>query len=222
MIEINALHFSRLDGDRPRPILQDLNLSLPEGAQCSLVGDSGTGKTTLLNLLAGLEPCQRGYIRVLGRDLCSKSARELALYRRHIGIVFQHFQLLDSLTVRDNLLFPHRLLGRTGAPTRLNALCAALGIDHLLKRYPNQLSGGEQQRVAVCRALVHEPGLVLADEPTGNLDEANSVNVVQQMKRLAEEQGSTLLMVTHSRSLAAGFEHRLRLHNGQLSAGNGP
>ncbi|MBY5981071.1 ABC transporter ATP-binding protein [Ferrimonas balearica] len=222
MIEINALHFSRLDGTRPRPILQDLSLSLPAGAQCSLVGDSGTGKTTLLNLLAGLEPCQRGEVNVMGQSLVGRSATELALYRRHIGIVFQQFQLLESLSILDNLLLPHRLLGRSGKPLRLEALAEALGIDHLMSRLPNQLSGGEQQRVAVCRALVHEPGLVLADEPTGNLDESNSHKVVSQLKRLAREQGSTVVMVTHSQSLASGFEYQLRLHNGQLHQADRP
>ncbi len=216
MIEINALHFSRLDGTHPRPILSGLDLSLPAGAQCSLVGDSGTGKTTLLNLMAGLEPCQRGALSVLGYDLVGKSATELALFRRRIGIVFQHFQLLESLTVLDNLLLPHRLLGRRGQPARLKTLTDSLGLSPLLARHPHQLSGGEQQRVAVCRALVHEPGLVLADEPTGNLDEANSQRVVDQLKALAKEQGSTVVMVTHSESLARGFDYRLRLHNGQL------
>lgn len=221
MIEISALHFSRLDGTHPRPILSGLDLSLPAGAQCSLVGDSGTGKTTLLNLMAGLEPCQQGSLTVLGHDLVGKSATELALFRRRIGIVFQHFQLLESLSVYDNLLLPHRLLGRQGKPRRLQMLADALGLSALLSRYPHQLSGGEQQRVAVCRALIHEPGLVLADEPTGNLDESNSQIVVAQLKALARELGSTVIMVTHSESLARGFDYRLRLHSGQLHQATG-
>ncbi|MBY5991625.1 ABC transporter ATP-binding protein [Ferrimonas balearica] len=222
MIQVNALHFSRLDGAKPRPILSDLQLTLAPGEQCSLVGDSGTGKTTLLNLLAGLEPLQSGEVTVGGQSLSGQNATALAHFRRQIGIVFQSFQLLESLSIRDNILLPFRLNGGRGQPDRLASLCDALGLTPLLDRYPMQLSGGEQQRVAVCRALVHRPRVILADEPTGNLDEGNSQRVVSALQTLAREQDTTLLMVTHSQALARQFDRQLRLHDGQLHEVSAP
>ncbi|GAA5190414.1 ABC transporter ATP-binding protein [Ferrimonas gelatinilytica] len=216
MIEIQGLHFARRDGERQRVIFDGLSLTLAQGQHCALLGDSGSGKTTLMNLLAGLEPLQRGQIQVAEHQLAKMSSDELARYRRNIGIVFQGFQLLPALTVRHNILLPHRLKYGHDRAERFQPLTQSLGLTELLNRYPDRLSGGEQQRVAVCRALIHNPSLILADEPTGNLDERNSQIVVTQLQRLAEAQSATLLMVTHSNELAHQFPHRLMLAEQKL------
>lgn len=217
MLEISGLRFSRRDGDQERLILADLSVTLHQGQHCALVGDSGSGKTTLLNVLAGLEPVQQGSVKVAGNELAGMKADQLALLRRSIGIVFQGFHLLPALTVRHNILLPNKLRDGNKPAPRLAPLCQALGIEALLDRYPDALSGGEQQRVAVARALVHGPDIILADEPTGNLDEHNSRTVVAQMRALAEAQNATLLMVTHSQELAGQFDNLLELHDGKLT-----
>ncbi len=216
MVEIQGVHFARRDGERNRILFDGLSLSLAQGQHCALLGDSGSGKTTLLNLLAGLEPLQRGQISVAGHQLARMSSDELARYRRDLGIVFQGFQLLPALTVRHNILLPHRLKYGHDRADRFLPLVRALGLTELLERRPDRLSGGEQQRVAVCRALIHRPALILADEPTGNLDERNSQVVVTQLRQLAEEHEATLLMVTHSHELAHQFPLRLMLGGGRL------
>lgn len=213
MITIRDLDFVRQDGLSQRVIFDNLDLTIESGQHCALVGDSGSGKTTFLNLLAGMEPVQDGSIHIGSNKLEKMTADERAIYRRHVGIVFQGFHLLPTLTVRHNILLPFRLkFGHDRAP-RFTALVEALKLTALLDRFPDRLSGGEQQRVAVCRALIHEPHLILADEPTGNLDEENSWEVVKQLRELAEQQKATLLMVTHSRELAQQFPNQLELRH---------
>ncbi|GAA4874638.1 ABC transporter ATP-binding protein [Ferrimonas pelagia] len=213
MIQIQSLRFTRQDGDSLRTIFHDVDLTVKQGQHCALLGDSGSGKTTLMNLLAGLEPIQSGAIRIGEHQLDRLSSDELARYRREIGIVFQGFQLLPALTVRHNILLPHKLKFGHDRTDALEPLAQALGLTRMLDRTPDRLSGGEQQRVAVCRALIHQPKLILADEPTGNLDEGNSREVVHQLRSLAQAQNATLLMVTHSRELAEQFPHRIYLRD---------
>ena len=220
VIELQHVYFSRLEGQHTRTILRDLNLSLKAGEQLALLGDSGAGKTTLLHIMAGMLVAERGVVNVNGTALHQCSGRELALYRRTIGLVFQHYQLLEALTVADNILFQWRLqapsLSSAQMGEHLHALTDALGIGHKLASYPQQLSGGEQQRVAIARALIHQPQVVFADEPTGNLDQRRSAEVVTLLTELCREQNINLVMVTHSHQLAQQFGLIKHLQDGQL------
>lgn len=218
---IQSLSHQIIDGDNHRHLLIDLNLSVAPGECVALMGDSGSGKTTLLNLIAGLEPIQHGNIAVAGISLTQASDKQLSLLRKqHIGIIFQQFNLLTSLSVQDNIEFSAKLAGRYDTPHGL-ALAEQLGISSLLKKYPATLSGGEMQRVAIARALNSKPKLLLADEPTGNLDEKNSSQVVAQLVKLAKSNNTALLMVTHSTDVAASMDKIYRLQESSISLVSG-
>ncbi|MFK8333045.1 ABC transporter ATP-binding protein [Pseudomonas sp. BJa5] len=198
------------------PVLQGVDLSLAQGKSLALMGESGSGKSTLLHLLAGLERADSGRILVDGQPLDARSEPELARWRREgIGLVFQQYNLISSLDVAANLAFQARLAGRHDRRW-VDYLAGRLGLAELLQRYPEQLSGGQQQRVAIGRALAGRPPLVLADEPTGSLDEASSDEVLALMLQLVGEAGSSVLMVTHSRRLADRLEQRCFLHAGRV------
>jgi len=181
------------------------------------MGDSGSGKTTLLNLIAGLEPIQAGTIKVADLSLYKASDKQLSELRKtQLGIIFQQFNLLTSLSVQDNIEFSAKLSGRFDQARGI-ALAEELGISALLKKYPATLSGGEMQRVAIARALNAWPKLLLADEPTGNLDENNSDHVVEQLVSLAKSNNTALLMVTHSAEVAKRMDKIYRLADGSLT-----
>ncbi len=224
MIRIEQLNFTRRDGDQKHSVLKDLNLTLEPGEQLALLGDSGSGKTTLLHLLAGLLKPDSGSLRINQQELNGLSQKQLALYRRNIGLIFQQHQLLAPLTVEDNILFQYRLNeGKKNSKQTvkqekqaLQILAERLGIAHKLQALPHQLSGGEQQRVGIARALIHQPQLILADEPTGNLDQERSIEVVKLMTELCKERHINLIMVTHSQQLAHYFERVLYLKAGCL------
>ncbi|MBX2858283.1 MAG: ABC transporter ATP-binding protein [Cellvibrionaceae bacterium] len=224
MIEIQDLHFHRMEGQQQRSIIQGLHLSLGPGEQLALLGDSGAGKTTLLHIMAGMLPAQRGKVVVNHTVLqhCNKS--ELAQYRRAIGLIFQDYQLLEALNVGDNVLFQWRLqapaISKAAMKIALQAMAEKLGIAHRLKAYPHQLSGGEQQRVAIARALIHTPKVVFADEPTGNLDQQRSLEVMALLTDLCRQQNINLVMVTHSRQLAQYFPLIKQMKHGQLQCVN--
>jgi len=214
---IQSLNHQIIDGDNHRHLLDKVNLSVAPGECVALMGDSGSGKTTLLNLIAGLEPIQQGKVAVADISLTQASDKQLSqLRKKHIGIIFQQFNLLTSLSVQDNIEFSAKLAGRYDAHHGL-ALAEQLGINHLLHKYPATLSGGEMQRVAIARALNSKPKLLLADEPTGNLDENNSNQVVQQLVRLAKSNNTALLMVTHSADVAASMDKVYRLQDAAVS-----
>ncbi|WP_057830058.1 ABC transporter ATP-binding protein [Colwellia sp. TT2012] len=214
---IQSLNHQIIDGDTHRQLLVDLNLSVAPGECVALMGDSGSGKTTLLNLIAGLEPIQQGRVEVAGISLAQASDGQLSqLRKQHIGIIFQHFNLLTSLSVQDNIEFSAKLAGRYDVMHGL-ALAEQLGISSLLKKYPATLSGGEMQRVAIARALNSKPKLLLADEPTGNLDQQNSSQVVAQLVQLAKSNNTALLMVTHSADVAASMDKIYRLQESTVS-----
>jgi putative ABC transport system ATP-binding protein len=182
------------------------------------MGESGSGKSTLLHLIAGLERVDSGRILIHGQPLNGRNEAELARWRREgIGLVFQQYNLISSLNVAANLAFQARLAGRQDAQWQSH-LSERLGLAPLLQRYPEQLSGGQQQRLAIGRALAARPQLVLADEPTGSLDETSSEAVLELFLELVREAGSSLLMVTHSARLAARLAHRLYLHQGRVQA----
>jgi putative ABC transport system ATP-binding protein len=210
---IESLSHQIIDGDNPRQLLDNVTFSVASGECIALMGDSGSGKTTLLNLIAGLEPIQQGNIDIAGLSLAHANDKTLSqLRKQHIGIIFQQFNLLTSLSVQDNIEFSAKLAARYDEQYGLQ-LAEQLGISHLLKQYPATLSGGEMQRVAIARALNSKPKLLLADEPTGNLDDKNSTQVVEQLVQLAKINNTALLMVTHSAEVAAKMDTIYRLQD---------
>lgn len=200
----------------PLPVLYQVSLDLAAGQSLALTGESGSGKSTLLHLIAGLDQADQGCIRIGEHEITGlgESGRA-ALRRQTVGLVFQQFNLIPSLTVAANLAFQARLAGRFEA-AELARLAQRLGLTELLERYPEQLSGGQQQRVAIGRVLAARPALVLADEPTGNLDEATGDTVLDLFLEGVKATGSALLMVTHSPRLAARLDRCQHLHMGRL------
>lgn len=198
-------------------VLDGVDFTLNPGQSAALRGDSGSGKSTLLHLIAGLDNADSGTIEFAGQDVCTLSESARANLRREsMSLVFQQFHLISTLPVLDNLRFQAALCNRQDADFEQH-LIASLGLQTQLKKYPHQLSGGQQQRVAIARALLHKPALVLADEPTGNLDEQSSLQVMALFRDLVQQAGSSLLMVTHSREMAAYLDQQWWLHGGQLT-----
>ena len=197
-------------------VLGGVDLSIAAGEAVALLGESGSGKSTLLHLAAGLDAPDAGRITVGGQTLAALDDRALAALRRGtVSLVFQQFHLIGTLSVADNIRFQAALCGRLDAAFEAE-LIDRLGLGTQLDKYPHQLSGGQQQRVAIARALLHRPALVLADEPTGNLDERSSGAVMALFRDLVKAAGSALLMVTHSRDMADYLDRRLWLHDGRL------
>jgi putative ABC transport system ATP-binding protein len=198
-------------------VLDGIDLRLDAGQSLALTGESGSGKSTLLHLVAGLDTANAGAILVNGRDIAhAPDAERAALRRGTVGLIFQQFNLIPSLDMAANLAFQARLAGRYDA-VWVAELANALGLEALLARYPEQLSGGQQQRVAIGRTLAVRPALVLADEPTGNLDEATGDGVLDLMLRLVAQTGAALLMVTHSPRLASRLGRTVRLSAGRVA-----
>ncbi len=216
MLRIERVSKSYPAADRPLPVLREVSLELDAGRTLALTGESGSGKSTLLHLVAGLDAVDAGVIR-LGEDVVTTlgDAGRARLRREAIGLVFQQFNLIPSLDVAGNLAFQARIAGRLD-PVWQAELVGRLGLGALLGRYPEQLSGGQQQRVAIGRALAGRPGLILADEPTGNLDEATGDAVMALMLDLVRASGAALLMVTHSARLAGMLDARRVLRGGRL------
>ena len=198
-------------------VLRGVNLDIAAGERVALSGESGSGKSTLLHLIAGLDRADSGEIKLADTQLSDlPDAGRAALRRDRLGLVFQQFNLIPSLSVEDNLKFQSRIAGRHDAAWH-GELVERLGLSGLLKRYPEQLSGGQQQRVAIGRALAVKPLLLLADEPTGNLDEATADEVLALARDLVARTGCGFLMVTHSARLAATFDRRIHLHAGLIA-----
>jgi len=217
MLTITALHKSYATPQGPLPVLRGVDLHLAQGESLALMGESGSGKSTLLHLVAGLDHPDQGRIAAAGQTLSELNESALARWRRQgIGLIFQQFNLIASLSVADNLAFQARLAGRHD-PHWQQRLAERLGLAALQERYPEQLSGGQQQRVALGRALASRPPLLLADEPTGNLDEASGDAALALLLELVAETGSSLLLVTHSARLASQLDRTLRLERGRLS-----
>ncbi len=194
-------------------VLHEADLAIPPGEFVVLLGKSGSGKSTLLNLVSGLERPDEGEVRVAGESLNAMDETQLSLLRRkRLGFVFQFFNLLPTLTVKENLLLPLELTKKRNDPLQL---LRRLGLEDRADTFPDRLSGGEQQRVAVARALIHDPDVILADEPTGNLDDATGRQVLDLLKELT--QGKTLVMVTHNLELAQQADRILTIQNGKLT-----
>ncbi len=200
-------------------ILKGVSLDVLEGEAVGLVGPSGSGKSTLLMAMAGLERPDSGLVRVAGTDLGQLNEDQLALFRgRRIGIVFQSFHLVPTMTARENVALPLELAGAADALSRAEAELRNVGLGDRLHHYPSQLSGGEQQRVAVARAVAPNPAILVADEPTGNLDESNGTAIVDLLFALKRERGATLVLVTHDLALAAKCDRTIRLRSGRIES----
>lgn len=200
-------------------ILKGVSLDVPAGQSLAIVGPSGSGKTSLLMILAGLERATRGDVHVAGRDFNALDEDRMALARgEDIGIVFQSFHLIPTMTALENVALPLEFAGARGARDRARALLSDVGLGPRLDHFPAQLSGGEQQRVALARALAPEPKLLLADEPTGNLDGKTGRQVVELLFGLKQRSGATLVLVTHDDRLAGACERTIRMADGKIVA----
>ncbi|WP_170333494.1 ABC transporter ATP-binding protein [Ruegeria arenilitoris] len=208
-----------LDGNAGRVnILHDISLTVSKGETLGLVGPSGSGKSSLLMLMGGLEQATGGEITALGRDLTGMDEDDLARFRRDtMGVVFQNFHLIPTMTALENVATPLELAGHTDAFARAEAELDAVGLSHRCDHYPAQLSGGEQQRVALARASAPRPQILLADEPTGNLDETTGAAIVDLLFGLRDRHGATLVLVTHSHSLARKCDRVIRLRDGTIA-----
>lgn len=209
-------------GDVQVEILKHLNLSVTEGQFVAIQGHSGAGKTTLLNILSGIDQPTSGTICVFNEKLTHRTEDFLADFRcSHIGLVFQAYNLVSTLTVAENIAFPleWRRIDLVKIEQRVQELLEKIGLQHRSNHFPSQLSGGEQQRVAFARALANNPPLLLVDEPTGNLDEKNSQNIIQILKELKAE-GKTIIVATHDKEILSIADQKLVLENGKLAAQN--
>ena len=217
MLNIRHLTKSYRSGGEPVKVLRGVDLTVAAGERVALTGESGSGKSTLLHLIAGLDAADGGDILLEGASIGTlDDAARAAIRRERLGLVFQQFNLVPSLSVADNLNFRARLAGRHD-PAWHTELVERLGLKPLLKRYPEQLSGGQQQRVAIGRALAVRPSLLLADEPTGNLDEDTADEVMALTRDLVARTGCGFLMVTHSARLAAMLDRQVHLHAGRVA-----
>jgi putative ABC transport system ATP-binding protein len=218
-IRLVGLSKAYQEGDRRRVVLEDASADFARGEVVALLGRSGSGKSTLLNLVSGIDRADAGQIWMGGQELTAMSERARTLFRRHqIGFIFQFFNLIPTLSVLENVTLPLELGGAPAKAARAAAepLLDAVGLLDRAATFPDKLSGGEQQRVAIARALVHDPLLVLADEPTGNLDEATGQAVLALLDRLTRQAGKNLLMVTHSPESAAWADRVFYLRDGKL------
>jgi len=220
MIQVDDVskHF-QLGGQRI-DVLQDINFNVDRGEFVVIAGSSGSGKSTLLNVISGLEKPDSGKVFLGGTEISGLSEAKLAPLRNNqIGFVFQSFHLIPSLNAIENIMFPAELKKDKMAAEHGLELLKRVGLGHRKNNFPAQMSGGEQQRVAICRALINKPDIVFADEPTGNLDSENSLGVIGLLQELYKDQGTTLIIATHSHSLAKQADRRIRLNDGKIVKG---
>ena len=217
MVEVTGLAKRVDNGGEALTILHEISFSVAAGETVAIVGASGSGKSTLLGLLAGLDQPSSGSVTLAGEALAGLDEDARAMLRgRLLGFVFQSFQLLPSLTALENVMLPLELAGNANARVEANIWLERVGLAHRLQHYPKHLSGGEQQRVALARAFAPKPKLVLADEPTGNLDAETGHQIIELMFAINAERGTTLILVTHDEEIAARCGRRLKMHAGRL------
>jgi putative ABC transport system ATP-binding protein len=222
LVHVRDLHLTVPAASGPVNILSGIDLDISAGESVGLVGPSGSGKTSLLMVLAGLERATSGTVRLAGQDLTQLDEDGLARLRRHsVGIVFQSFHLIPTMTAVENVALPLELSGSQNADSRAAAALQAVGLGHRLTHLPGQLSGGEQQRVALARAFVPQPALLLADEPTGNLDLATGKLVMDLLFGMQAQHGTTLLLITHDPQLAERCERQIHMQDGRLTQKEG-
>ena len=211
LVDIRNLFKSYFRGGQPIPVLNDITLTIPEGEFMALMGPSGSGKTTLLNLIAGIDQADQGTINIAGTNISTLSEMELAQWRsRHIGFIFQFYNLLPVLTAFENIELPLLLTGLSRKERRLHVgtVLRVVGLEDRMNHYPKELSGGQQQRVAIARAVITDPTIIVADEPTGDLDKNSAQEILGLMEGLNQEFGKTIIMVTHD-PRAAQTAHKL-------------
>lgn len=220
-VEAAGLYKSfRLGREKRVPVIRGISLSVEPGEYCAVTGASGSGKTTLLNLLAGFESPDRGTIRVFGEEIGQEEEEYIEYRRENVGFIFQSFYLIPELTVLENVEFPLVLRGerKRNRRERAEALVEALGLQDVGNHTPNRISGGQNQRAAIARALITRPRLILADEPTGNLDSVTSGEVIELLERIVVEEKKTLIMVTHDEALAQRADRILRVVDGRIES----
>jgi putative ABC transport system ATP-binding protein len=221
LVEIRRLAKSYRRGDQEVPVLSDINLEIAEGDFVALMGPSGSGKSTLLNLIAGIDKPDAGELRVAGEDITRLSEAELADWRAaNVGFVFQFYNLMPVLTAFENVELPLMLtrLSRRERRERVDLMLSLVALTERASHYPSELSGGQQQRVAIARAIVGDPRLIVADEPTGDLDRVSAAEILHLLQRLNRELGKTLVMVTHDANAASAARAVIHLDKGELVA----
>ena len=219
LVEIRNLAKSYTRGGQAVPVLSDITLDIESGDFIALMGPSGSGKTTLLNLIAGIDKPDAGSLRVAGVDIAALSEAELADWRAaHVGFIFQFYNLMPVLTAYENVELPLMLapLSRAERRARVELVLSVVGLTDRMKHYPNELSGGQQQRVAIARAVVADPTIIVADEPTGDLDRVSAAEILAMMQRLNRELGKTIIMVTHDANAAKAARSLVHLEKGEL------
>jgi putative ABC transport system ATP-binding protein len=219
LVAVNELTRTYREGDHTRRVLNGLNLEVARGEWVALLGHSGCGKSTLLNLISGIDTPSEGEVRIDGVNLTALNEKERTLFRRrHIGFIYQFFNLVPTLTLEENLLLPLELnrYAKTVAADKCVEWLEYVGLLDRRTSFPEQLSGGEQQRIAIARALIHDPLLVLADEPTGNLDAQTGSTVLQILERLTRKTGKSLILVSHSKQVSSRANRILTLANGKI------
>ena len=218
MIHLEDVHLQLQSRAGPVDILRGVDLDVATGDAVAVLGPSGSGKSTLLMIIAGLERPSKGTVCVDGSDMGALDEDGLALFRRHhVGIVFQSFHLVAAMTALENVAVPLELGGHADPFARARDILSQVGLGHRLEHYPAELSGGEQQRVAIARAFAPGPGLILADEPTGNLDQATGAEIINTLFSMGEEAGATLLLITHDQELAARCSHTEEMADGRIN-----
>ncbi|RTR21972.1 ABC transporter ATP-binding protein [Azospirillum griseum] len=218
IVDLDDVHLRLDSGAGPVNILRGVSLRVERGERVGIVGPSGSGKSTMMMVMAGLERATAGRIRVAGQDLAGLSEDGLARFRRdRVGIVFQAFHLVPTMTALENVAIPLEFAGVADAFERAQRALESVGLGHRIHHYPGQMSGGEQQRTALARAFVTEPALLLADEPTGNLDIDTGATIVRLLFDLAERRGTTLVLITHDPALAARCDRTVRLADGRIA-----
>jgi putative ABC transport system ATP-binding protein len=219
IVEIKDLLKTYTEGGRTRNVLDSVNADIYEGEFFVMLGKSGSGKSTLLNMLSGIDTPESGSVLIDGTDITHLNDTKQTLFRRdNIGIIFQFFNLIPTLTVLENITLPHELRGksRKESETLARQLLQRVNLENRADAFPDKLSGGEQQRIAIARALVHEPKIVLADEPTGNLDEDTGESVLKMLLELTRGAGKTLIMATHNPEIVPLADRVCRIHDGKL------
>ena len=216
-IRVDGLTKTYRFGNTRQVILDNATFNVDKGEIVALLGASGSGKTTLLNLLSGIDRTDSGSIEIAAQPIHTMAEPAISLFRREtLGFVFQFFNLIPTLTIAENIAFPIELVKASGAPQRVEELLEAVGLPGTGERYPETLSGGEQQRIAIARALAHKPRVLLADEPTGNLDQDTGDAILDLLVDLSRQQHTSMLIVTHSDGVAQRADRKLRLDHGQL------